>query len=286
MWLLIGGDSEIGASTECVLKARNLPVATTTRRRDRTAPDRLLLDLSVPLGDWQPPLGTRAACIFVAVARLAACATDPTGSAHINVTQTLALVDRLLSRDIPLLFLSTNQVFDGNVPHVQANANLSPISEYGRQKARTETELRKRMESGAPVAILRLAKVISPNMALIRGWIGALMAGNPICAFHDMMMAPTPTMLVSKSIIALMESQARGTFQFTGPRDVSYADVARHLALRLNADANLVKETSALDHGLPTGATPRHTTLDSSAMRERFKLECPDVWTVIDTAAS
>ena len=131
------------------------------------------------------------------------------------------------------------------------------------------------MGRGAPVAILRLAKVVSPDMALVRGWIDALKQRKPIRAFHDMTMAPAPTALVGDVILALLQSRAEGIFQFTGPRDVSYADTGRYLAARLQADPKLVEETSALDNGLPDGATPRHTTLELSAIRERFALNVP-----------
>src|SRR5947209_20444494 len=112
MLLLIGGDSEIGAATARALDRQKIAGAATTRRHGEASPQRPFLDLAAPLGDWQPPPGTSSACVFVAVARLAACAADPAGSAHVNVTQTLALVDRLLARDSHVLFLSTNQVFD------------------------------------------------------------------------------------------------------------------------------------------------------------------------------
>ena len=48
------------------------------------------------------------------------------GSAHINVTQTLALIERLLAHGIYVLFLSTNQVFDGETPHVASEAPYAP----------------------------------------------------------------------------------------------------------------------------------------------------------------
>ena len=90
MLLIVGGDSEIGAATARAMQARGLAVAATTRRREVVTPDRPLLDLAAPLDDWEPPPGTKAACLCAAVARLAACADDPQGSAHINVVQTLA----------------------------------------------------------------------------------------------------------------------------------------------------------------------------------------------------
>jgi dTDP-4-dehydrorhamnose reductase len=282
MFLLVGGDSEIGAATHRHLKSQGQACAATTRRREASSPERPLLDLAAPLDDWQPPAGTRAACIFAAVARLADCAADPAACAHINVTQTLALVDRLLACGIYVLFLSTNQVFDGETPHVAADAPPSPVSEYGRQKARTEAALRRHTEHGAPAAILRLAKVVSPGMALIGGWVQALSHRQPIRAFHDMMLAPTPADLVVRAIATLMHERPPGIFQLTGPRDVSYAEVGARVAQRLDADPHLVMRVSAASAGMPPGATPRHTTLDSSTLKQRHGIAVPDAWEVLD----
>jgi dTDP-4-dehydrorhamnose reductase len=281
MHMLIGADAEIGAATARHLSASGLPFTATTRRPGAAA-GRIALDLERPLDSWKPPDGVDAACIFVAVARLAACEADPAGSSYINVTQTLALADRLVSRGIYTLFLSTNQVFDGETAHVPAEAPHCPVSEYGRQKARAEAGLQARMASGEPIGILRLAKVVSPDMALIRNWRQELGAGREIQAFHDMSMAPTPVDLVATAIGVLLDARRRGIAQLTGPRDVSYLAVGRRVAGDVGADTDLVKAVSAHASGMPPGATPRHTTLDSSLMREMLDREIPDAWDVID----
>jgi dTDP-4-dehydrorhamnose reductase len=282
MKLLIGGDSEIGAATSRFLQAQGMPVWATTRRHDRISADRPFLDLADTLEDWAPPPGARSACILAAVARLAACVADPVGSARINVTQTLMLIERLLARGVHVVFLSTNQVFDGVTPQVAPDAPACPVSEYGRQKAQVEAELRRRMSRGEAVAVLRLGKVVAPVMPLVEGWIEKLAAGMPISAFRDMPFAPVAIDLVAKAIGALMDDRASGIFQLTGPRDVTYAEVAHVLARRLEADPKLVVEVSARDAGQPEGSTPRHTTLDSSALVERYGLTVPDVWEVIE----
>src|SRR6516162_7234899 len=97
MFLIIGGDSEIGAATYRHIQAQGKPVLATTRRFDRVAHDRLFLDLSDPLEFWEPPKGTVAACVCAAVARLQACANDPDASARINVSQSLRLIEKLLA---------------------------------------------------------------------------------------------------------------------------------------------------------------------------------------------
>jgi dTDP-4-dehydrorhamnose reductase len=283
--LLVGGESEIGSAAAIYLRSLGYEVLATTRRHDRVAADRPFLDLTMPLDDWQPPDSTRAVCICAAIARLQDCAHDPAGSSLINTTRTIALVDKLAARDVPVLFLSTDKVFDGSHPQVPADTPTNPVSEYGRQKAATEAALRDRV-AGARIATLRLAKVVSPGMPLLRQWIAALKSDTPIQTFHDLTLAPAPMAVVVAAIERLIAERAHGIFQLTGPRDISYTEVGRHLARKLCADANLVSAVSAVSvGGMPAGSTPLHTTLDSSALRERFGLAAPDAFDVIDELA-
>jgi dTDP-4-dehydrorhamnose reductase len=189
--LIVGGDSEIAAATTAYLRERGHDVIATTRRRELVAADRPFLDLTKAIEDWPVPDGVTAACLCAAIARLNDCARDRAGSAMINVTGTLALAKKLLAQGIPVLFLSTDKVFDGERAYVPADASPCPVSEYGRQKAAAEAALDDLMREGAPAATLRLAKVVMPGMALLREWIAELNGGRPIRAFHDMMMAPT-----------------------------------------------------------------------------------------------
>ena len=286
MWLVVGGESEIGAALYSHFKDCREPTLATTRRRTHARADRPYLDIASPLDHWVPPLDTRGACIAAAVARLSACAADPIGSALINVDATLRLIDRLLARGIYVVYLSTNQVFDGSMPNVPPDAPVNPISEYGKQKARTETELKALMKQGARLSILRLAKVISPHIPLLKQWVETLTTERPIRAFYDMVIAPTPIDTVTKAVAALMHRQSRGVYQLTGSRDVSYAEVGRYIAQRLGVDCGLVEAVSAGSAGMPIGATPRHTTLDSTTLRVAHGIVVPDVWHVLSPVLS
>src|SRR5882724_3618826 len=245
MWLLVGDASGIGESTSRLLRARGERVSATTRRPQRVAADRPFLDLSLPLGDWVPPPGIRGACILAGVVRLESCEGDPVGTAHVNVARTSALIERLLDHGVGVLFLSTDKVFDGTRAFMPPDAPVCPASEYGRQKASVEALVRRRTEGGSHAAILRLSKVISPDFALFAQWIDALSAGRPIHAFRDMTLAPVPIDLATAAIAALLLDGARGVFQLSGPRDVTYSEAGRLLAERLGADPALVMESSA-----------------------------------------
>jgi dTDP-4-dehydrorhamnose reductase len=278
MYLLIGGDSELGAATYRYFKANGLNVQATTRRRALVSPERPFFEILHSLDEWTIDPGPEAACIFLSVARLRDCAADPVGSAKVNVGQTLRLVDKLIAKGTYVLFLSSNQVFDGEVPHVLADTAPCPVSEYGRQKAETEAAIRERIAKGAPVAILRLSKVFASNNQLIEEWIQTLLSGKPIQAFDDMTVAPIPVDHVIDAISALLKNKLSGIYQLTGPHDVAYSEIGRYLATELGANPELVEPISAYSIGMPKGSTPRHTTLDNGSLREKFGIIVPDVW--------
>ncbi len=265
-FLLVGGDSEIAGATSAHLRRQGTPAVATTRRRGHQS-ERVFLDLAAPLGAWEPPVGVEAACIFVAVGHLVDCHRDPVGSRLINVTSTIELVERLVARGIYVLFLSTNQVFDGTRAHVPAAAPLCPVSEYGRQKADTEIRLQAMLAEGSAVGILRLAKIVSPGMPLLRQWEAV---------------APTPVSVAAAAIAALLADRAAGIWQLTGSRDVSYAEIAGYIAQQIGADPALVRPVAAASAGMPEGSTPRHTTLDSGALQRRFGIAAPEPWPTIE----
>ena len=282
MFLLVGGDSEIGAATYLQLKAGGKAAAATTRRPQLASPDRPLLELAADLSSFEPAPDTSAALHLRRLRPAGGLRADPAGSAAINVRQTLALAERLTARNIYVFFLSSNQVFDGSVPMCAPTRASCPVSGYGRQRrgrAAARADARRRSDRH-----LRLAKVVSATACPSAAECGRCRQ-EPIRAFHDMQMAPAPTALVGVAIAALLEGRAPGVFQLTGPQDVSYADVAHRLARQLGADPALVGAVGAIEAGMPAGAAPRHTTLDSSALRDRFGIVAPGPWRRLDAVA-
>jgi dTDP-4-dehydrorhamnose reductase len=282
MFLIVGGDGEVGRAVASTLRAEGEVVVATSRRAGAQGAGRLHLDLDDLPANWAPPAGTQVAVIAAAVARLAACEADPIGSARVNVAGTLALTRRLAWHGIYTLYLSTNQVFDGTIAQVPATAPTNPVSAYGRQKAAAEAGLRKLIEDGAPTGILRLSKVVSPGMQLLADWRETLAAGRAVRAFADMTLAPVPIRLVVCAIMRLLTTRARRIAQLSGPRDITYLEAARHIAGRCGADPALVAAGRAADLGLPAGATPAHTTLDCSFLSEAHGIAVPDAIAVMD----
>jgi dTDP-4-dehydrorhamnose reductase len=282
--LVVGGDSLLGAAAARALEARGADVLLTTRRRDTVGPRRILLDLDAPLDDWTPPPRTRTAILAAAVARLAACAAEPARTAHINVGQTLALARRLAEAGAHVLFLSSDKVFDGTRPRVPAETRPAPRSEYGRQKAAAEAGLA--AVAGAPIAILRLSKVVPPEFPLLEDWRAALAAGRPVRAFADMRLAPVPLALAADAVCEIALRRLGGVYQLSGPQDVTYLEVAQRLAERLGAPASLIMPQAARAAGQPEGADATHTTLDTSAVETLLRRRIPGPWEVLEPATT
>ena len=123
--------------------------------------------------------------------------------------------------------------------------------------------------------------MVSGETALLRDWTAALAAGRPIRAFHDMTLAPAPVDTVVQAIEALMSDRTAGVFQLSGPRNVTYAEVGRFLAERLQADPALVTRASVASAGLPAGVAPANTTLESGALREKYGIVVADAYEVL-----
>lgn len=276
--LVIGAEGMIGGAMGRRLLHLGEPVVRTTRVPEVHA---IALDLSSDVAAWTPPCGVAAAYLCAAVASVDACRRDPAGTFAVNVTATVTLAQALVGCGAWIVFPSTNLVFDGSVPFPRAESPVAPATEYGRQKAEAEKRLMALCER---MCVVRFAKVLGPHNALLSAWADELRSGRAIHPFGDMRMAPVPLDCAVDVLLRVGRERLRGFLQVSGPEDVSYEAVARHVARRVGAPASLVKPIQTAASGLELEHVPLHTTLDLSRLRDELGMAPPDVWTTIDGA--
>jgi dTDP-4-dehydrorhamnose reductase len=177
-----------------------------------------------------------SAVFCAAATKLAECEEKPHETRKINVNAIVSLSKILSKKGAHLLLLSTNQVFDGSRPNRTISESVCPINEYGRQKAEVEKHLLRMPGS----AVLRMTKVIYPDLPLLIGWREKLKAGIPIEAFTDMSLAPVMLCDVVQRIDELMNKQATGLHHFSSMKDISYYLFAQQFALEHNCNTDLV----------------------------------------------
>ncbi len=275
--LLIGGDSLIGSALVDGAASHAIPVFATSRRRGSGL---LPLDLASFPEQWTPPEATRVAIICGAMTSIKDCELDPGLSSRVNVGSPVAIARAVQEAGGAVVFLSTNLVFGGKTDAPSWDAPLSPATLYGQQKAEAEAAI---LATGPRAAIVRLTKVVHPGMALFSGWVRALLQGQIVEPFEDMLFSPVALEEVTGCLLRLATDFEPGIFHLSGDQDISYAQAARWLAQEARvsellvrpkeckkAGINFIPQYSRLQPRLP-GESPSRTSDAETTMRVLFR---------------
>lgn len=259
--LVVGGDSTIGGALAIELAAQGTRVTATSRR---AAIAHLPLNLAAKPDTWPELPAAEVAFFCAAITKLDMCENHPDTTRIINVTHIQSLAEMLQAQGTFVIFLSSNQVFDGTAPYRKITDPVNPVSEYGRQKAEFEAWL---LARPVPASIMRLSKVVSGPLPMLDKWREALAKGEAVEAFTDLAFAPLPLQCVLQGMQEIAVKKLAGITHLSGLRELSYYDIACELAKRMGADTALVKPTKGKDSGIPEAFLPRHATLESSAFK-------------------
>lgn len=260
--IIIGGDGTVGHALSGRLRGADADFIATTRRTN--AAQNFFFDLSLSPEQW--PALPQADIVFLcaAVTKLDACEDAPTQTHRINVTHMQALTERLQAAGAYVIFLSTNQVFDGEKPFRRADEATNPRNNYGRQKAEFEAWL---LDRPHKAAVLRLTKVIPPGpLPIFQKWQDIWNTGGVVDAFEDLRFAPLPLASVLDGMQDLAARRVHGIFQLSGAREWSYYDIACTLAEKNGIAPDRVKHGSALASGIRPKFLPPYGTLDNTTM--------------------
>ncbi len=279
--LIVGSDSFVGRALMAYLQQSGEPVLGTTRRHETVDEAHLYLNLAEGLGEWQCPQPVAIAIVCAGVTKLEACQRDPVTTARVNVQATTALVKKLVTKGVFVIYLSTNQVFDGAKPHRLPDDPVSPVTVYGRQKAEAERQI---SQWGDSVAIVRFTKILEPKPPLFIEWAESLKHGKIIHPFSDMFMAPIPLSCAVSVLRLVADRRLPGTLQVSGESDVSYAEAALLGTRLLKADPNRVQPVKASESGRFTEPLPTHTTLNIDRLKSALGITPPVIRWTIETA--
>ena len=239
MVLIIGGESTIGAALADYYTKNSIPFHASTRNIELASDEHPYIDLVQPL-TLRKISDYKSAVICAAVTDMTVCEKTPEKTRVVNIMATIKLIKYLINKKIHIVFLSTNQVFDGEKPMHKPDARRNPINEYGKQKAEVEMFV----ENSSNTAILRLTKVIYPRLELLNKWRNSLSNGISICAFTDMTLSPINIEEVVQKIDSLVSRKATGIYQLSGESDISYYDFAQKFARENGYSPKLVIKDS------------------------------------------
>lgn len=279
--LILGVDSFIGSALMAYLQSMGKSVIGTTRRRDFLDKNHSFFDLSEDIRKWECPNSIGVAVISAGITKVEVCRQNPQATFQVNVEGTSNLINNLVKRGVFVIYLSSNQVFDGSIANRLPDDRLSPITEYGRQKVEVERRVTK---LGNSTAVLRLTKVLGPEFPLFTNWTKALLKGEVIHPFLDKFMAPVSLSCVVSVLSMLIERCLPGILQLSGNRDIPYSEAAYIGARLLKVNEDLVQPIQSAQLSNYSQPIPIHTTLDISRLKLELGIEPADVSEVVEMA--
>jgi dTDP-4-dehydrorhamnose reductase len=278
--LIVGVDGNIGGALARHLRERGDEVYGTSRRFGRAVdPYTLTFDLSGPSSSEIELPDVDVAVFCAAMARFKDCREQPAAAMQVNVTSPVELAARVTSRGGRAIVLSTSAVFDSTKPQMSPDAATCPVTEYGKLKAAAEQGF---LALGSSATVFRLTKVIEKRTRLFANWRNDWQKGGTVSAFSDHFLSPISLDQVVEALAYVISSDTSGVVQISGEADVSYADVARHLAEHWSVHPSKMVPISARECGIPSNEVLTHTTLDAARLRALTGFQPPNPYELLD----
>jgi len=173
------------------------------------------------------------------------------------------LAEACAARDLPLVHVSTDFVFDGTkrTPYGTEDAP-HPLSAYGRTKLEGEERVR---AAHASAAIVRTQWLYGPRGRHFPGTILRLAAEKPeLSVVHDQLGAPTSTLELAPALWDVLAARASGLFHAACEGQASWFDFAA-ATLELCASPTPIRPCTTAEFPRPAHR-PAYSVLDCSRL--------------------
>jgi len=182
------------------------------------------------------------------------------------------------ARDIPMVHISTDYVFDGSgqVPWRETD-RVAPQNAYGRSKLAGEQAV---MAAGGRFAILRTAWVFSSHgNNFVKTMLRLAADRNALNVVNDQIGGPTPAAAIANACLSIATELARapeksGLYHFAGTPEVSWKEFAEEIFAQAACDMTV---TGIPTSDYPTPARrPANSRLDCNAILTTYGISQPD----------
>ncbi|MBE9155395.1 NAD(P)-dependent oxidoreductase [Nodosilinea sp. LEGE 06152] len=219
------------------------------------------------VASWLSELAPDAVIHTAALSQPNRCEQAPDLSYAINVEATRVLAQvcgasgtgRSANRNIPFVFTSTDQVFDGQAPPYSEASIPNPISLYGRHKVEAETLIQALHPSAVVCRMPLLYGPPSPRAeCFLQGFVRTLEAGQPLHLFTDEFR--TPAYVEDAATGLLLALETTGLLHLGGPERLSRYDFGRRMAEVFGLKQDLIMPCKQADVAMPAARPPDVST--------------------------
>ena len=191
------------------------------------------------------------------------CEQNPSLSYQLNVTNTLNLAQACTDESIPLVFASTDLVFDGTCPPYGETDPVNPLNCYGAHKVEAEAQLR-RLNPDIRIARMPLMFGLpSPfSQSFMQPFITKMRHQETLQLFTDEWRSPVCAEDASRGLLLALRKGTGGILHLGGPASLSRYQFGQLLADCLGIPQTQIQPCSQADVPMPA-ARPQDVSLNS-----------------------
>jgi len=192
------------------------------------------------------------------------CERSPDESEAVNVTATGNLAEWCGQHGVPLVYTSTDLVFDGRHPPYKEDDATCPISVYGRHKVAAEQTV---LELAPQSAVCRLPLMFGDRggepASFIGPWIDMLRRREPLSLFVDEFRTPVSGATAARGLMLVLTAGVTGTFHLGGSERISRHAFGLKLAEVFGLPADSIRASRLAEVQMAAPRSP-DVSLDSS----------------------
>ena len=214
------------------------------------------------------------------------CFSNKRKSENINVKFTKKIIDKLINKNIYLIFLSSEFVFSGLQKNYNENSKISPINLYGKQKAKIEKYIVKKLNN---YAILRISKTYGDDLkinGLITNFINEIILNRKVFrAATNQIFNPLFVKDLKKIIFFFLKNKIKGIYNVGGPKAKSryeiYKTIIRLLSKKFKLN-NIKLYKEKIENFKFIEKRPKNLSFNINKLKKRIDFQLTDVETVIN----
>ena len=248
--LVIGASGQVGhALMKAFQEAGHRAVGTYF---SRPQPELRSLDMTQPalVARLMSETGPDAVWIPGAMPDVDRCEREPEESYRVNVEAPIAVMELAQKRGIPLVYFSTDYVFDGRNGPYRESDPVHPVQVYGKHKVEAET----RLLTYRDTLVVRPAWIYSeepkPRNFVYRV-LTDLKNGRPIKSAVDQVNTPTPAGPLAHHALQVLLDGHRGVLHLAGPERMTRLELVRRIAAAAGYSTETIEAISVGDLPLP-----------------------------------
>ncbi|MEY4703840.1 MAG: hypothetical protein RL042_23 [Nitrospirota bacterium] len=162
-----------------------------------------------------------------AQSRTGPCQHDPTRARRINVEATALLAE--LSADIPFLFFSSDQVFDGSKGWYVETDPVNPLNVYGETKAEAERFVLQNPRHSVIRVGLNAGTSPTGDRSFVEDMRNSVRDGKSLTLFTDEFRCPLPAGMTARAIWELIHQDRPGLYHLGGAERLSRWEIGQAL---------------------------------------------------------